>query len=164
MKRVEIYTDGGARGNPGPGGFGAVVIFGQYCKELKGAFDHTTNNRMELMAAIASLGILKEPCAITLYSDSKYLVDAMTKGWLVGWKKRGWLKSDKKPVLNRDLWEQLEQEAGGHTIAWKWVKGHAGNTFNERCDSLVNDAIDAGKFIEDSGYLAQETQDPELFG
>ena len=164
MKRVEIYTDGGARGNPGPGGFGAVVIFGQHCKELKGAFDHTTNNRMELMAAIASLGILKEPCAITLYSDSKYLVDAMTKGWLVGWKKRGWIKSDKKPVLNRDLWEQLDKEAGGHTIAWKWVKGHAGNPFNERCDALVHEAIDAGIFIEDSGYLAQQAQDPELFG
>jgi ribonuclease HI len=119
---------------------------------------------MELMAAIASLGILKESCEITLYSDSKYLVDAMTKGWLGGWKKRGWIKSDKKPVLNRDLWEQLDQETGGHTIVWKWVKGHSGNTFNERCDALVHEAIDAGKFIEDSGYLAQQAQDPELFG
>jgi ribonuclease HI len=88
----------------------------------------------------------------------------MTKGWLVGWKKRGWLKSDKKPVLNRDLWEQLDQKTGGHTIAWKWVKGHAGNAHNERCDDLVHEAIDAGKLIEDSGYLDQQAHDPESFG
>lgn len=164
MKKVKIYTDGGARGNPGPGGFGAVVIFGQHRKELKGAFDHTTNNRMELMAAIAALGILKEPCAITLYSDSKYLVDAMNKDWLIVWKKRGWIKSDKKPVLNRDLWKQLDQVVGEHIMTWEWVKGHAGNALNERCDALVHEAIDAGDLIEDSGYLAQQDQDPELFG
>ena len=108
MKKVVIYTDGGARGNPGPGGYGAVVTFGRHRKELKGAFDHTTNNRMELMAAIAALEMLKEPCDVNLHSDSKYLVDAMTKGWLEGWKKRGWLKSDRKPVLNQDLWRHLE--------------------------------------------------------
>ena len=163
MKKVEIYTDGGARGNPGPGGFGAVVTFSRHRKELNGAFDHTTNNRMELMAAIVALGILKEPCAITLHSDSKYLVDAMTKGWLTGWKKRGWIKSDKKPVLNRDLWKQLDQATGGHTISWKWVKGHAGNELNERCDALVHEAIDAGDWVEDSGYLAQQSRDPGLF-
>ena len=164
MKKVEIYTDGGARGNPGPGGFGAVVIFGRHRKELRGAYDHTTNNRMELMAAIAGLGILKEPCAITLHSDSKYLVDTMTKGWLAGWKKRGWIKSDKKPVLNRDLWKLLDQASGGHTITWKWVKGHAGNELNERCDALVHEAIDGGDLEEDTGYLAQQAGDPGLFG
>lgn len=164
MKKVEVYTDGGARGNPGPGGFGAVVIFGCHRKELKGAFEHTTNNRMELMAAIVVLGVFKEPCAITLHSDSKYLVDAMIKGWLAGWKKRGWIKSDKKPVLNRDLWKQLDQAMCDHIITWKWVKGHAGNEFNERCDALVHEAIDAGNLIEDSGYLAQQAQDPGLFG
>jgi ribonuclease HI len=163
MKKVEIYTDGGARGNPGPGGFGAIVIFGRHRKELKGAFDHTTNNRMELMAAIAALGILKESCAITLHSDSKYLVDAMTKGWLTGWKKRGWVKSDKKSVLNRDLWQQLDQATGDHKIIWKWVKGHAGNELNERCDALVHEAIDAGDLIEDSGYLDQQTRERGLF-
>ena len=164
MKKVEIYTDGGARGNPGPGGFGAVVIFGKHRRELKGAYDHTTNNRMELMAAIGALGILKEPCAITLHSDSKYLVDAMTKGWLVGWKKRGWIKSDKKPVLNRDLWKLLDQASRDHTITWKWVKGHAGNELNERCDALVHEAIDTGELEEDTGYLAQQAGDPGLFG
>lgn len=164
MKKVKIYTDGGARGNPGPGGFGAVVLFGRHRKEMKGAFAHTTNNRMELMAAIASLGILKEPCEVALFSDSKYLVDAMTKGWLQGWKKRGWIKSDKKPVLNRDLWQQLDAVTIGHRMTWQWVKGHAGNELNERCDELVHEAIDAGELIEDTGYLAQQAGDSDLFG
>ena len=162
MKQVEIYTDGGARGNPGPGGFGAVVLFGRHRKELKGAYDHTTNNRMELMAAISALSVLKEACEVTLYSDSKYLVDAMTKGWLKGWKKRGWLKSDKKPVLNRDLWQRLDAASSDHGVTWKWVKGHAGNELNERCDALVHEAIDEGKLVEDSGYLAQQAGDSEL--
>jgi len=163
MKKVVIYTDGGARGNPGPGGYGAVVTFGRHRKELKGAFDHTTNNRMELMAAIAALEMLKEPCDVNLHSDSKYLVDAMTKGWLEGWKKRGWRKSDRKPVLNQDLWRRLEAATSGHEITWNWVKGHAGNELNERCDELVHEAIDAGKLIVDQGYLDQQAGEPGLF-
>ncbi|MCX8240009.1 MAG: ribonuclease HI [Akkermansiaceae bacterium] len=163
MKEVVIYTDGGARGNPGPGGYGAVVTFGRHRKELKGAFDHTTNNRMELMAAIAALEMLKEPCDVNLHSDSKYLVDAMTKGWLEGWKKRGWRKSDRKPVLNQDLWRRLEAATSGHEITWNWVKGHAGNELNERCDELVHEAIDAGKLIVDQGYLDQQAGEPGLF-
>lgn len=152
MKKVIIHTDGGARGNPGPGGFGAILSFGPHRKELKGAFDHTTNNRMELMAAISALELLNEECEVTLHSDSRYLVDAMTKGWLTGWKKKGWIKSDKKPVLNRDLWERLDRALDGHDITWKWVKGHAGNPLNERCDELVHEAIDAGDLEEDLGY------------
>lgn len=152
MKKVIIHTDGGARGNPGPGGFGAILSFGPHRKELKGAFDHTTNNRMELMAAITALELLNEECEVTLHSDSRYLVDAMTKGWLTGWKKKGWIKSDKKPVLNRDLWERLDRALDGHDITWRWVKGHAGNPLNERCDELVHEAIDAGDLEEDLGY------------
>lgn len=152
MKKVVVYTDGGARGNPGPGGFGAVVTFGRHRKELKGAFDHTTNNRMEIMAAISALEVLKEPCAVVVHSDSKYLVDAMTKRWLEGWKKRGWRKADKKPVLNQDLWERLDAARAPHEVTWKWVKGHAGNALNERCDELVHEAIDAGHLEPDRGY------------
>ena len=155
MKKVIIHTDGGARGNPGPGGFGAILSFGPHRKELKGAFDHTTNTRMELMAAITALELLNEECEVTLHSDSRYLVDAMTKGWLTGWKKKGWIKSDKKPVLNRDLWERLDRALDGHDITWKWVKGHAGNPLNERCDELVHEAIDAGDLEEDLGYLIE---------
>jgi len=156
MKEVVIYTDGGARGNPGPGGYGAVVTFGKFRKELKGAFAHTTNNRMELMAVISALELLKERCAVTVHSDSKYVVDAMLKGWLVGWKKRGWKKSDKKPVLNQDLWRRLDAVASRHEPCWKWVKGHAGNALNERCDELVHEAIDEGKLLIDQGYLDQQ--------
>jgi ribonuclease HI len=163
MKEVTVYTDGGARGNPGPGGFGAVLTFGKFRREVKGAFDHTTNNRMELMAAISALELLNEPCEVTLHSDSKYLIDAMTKGWLTGWKKRGWRKSDKKPVLNRDLWERLDTAAGHHHLTWKWVKGHAGNALNERCDELVHEAIDAGGLEVDKGYLAQQEGREGLF-
>lgn len=152
MKKITVYTDGGARGNPGPGGFGAIMLFGQHRKEVKGAFKHTTNNRMELMAVISALESLREGCEVTLHSDSKYVIDALTKGWLQGWKKRGWVKSDKKPVLNKDLWQRLDRAASPHAVTWKWVKGHAGNPLNERCDELVHEAIDAGNLKEDRGY------------
>ncbi len=155
MKQVTVYTDGGARGNPGPGGYGAILTFGKHRKELKGAFAHTTNNRMELMAAISALEVFSEPCAVTLHSDSKYVIDALTKNWLAGWKKRGWVKSDKKPVLNKDLWQRLDAAAARHEMKWKWVKGHAGNPLNERCDELVHEAIDAGNLQIDHGYLEQ---------
>jgi len=153
MKSVIIYTDGGARGNPGPGGFGAILVFGQFKKELNGAFEHTTNNRMELMAAISALELLSEPCEATLHSDSKYVVDALNKNWLTGWKKRAWKKSDKNPVLNKDLWQRLDAAQAKHKMVWKWVKGHAGNELNERCDELVHEAIDAGNLVTDQGYL-----------
>jgi len=162
MKEVVIYTDGGARGNPGPGGYGAIVTFGKFRKELKGAFDHTTNNRMELMAVISALEVLKESCAVTIHSDSKYVVDAMLKGWLQGWKKRGWKKSDKKAVLNQDLWRRLDAVASEHEAAWKWVKGHAGNPLNERCDELVHEAIDEGNLVVDQGYLDQQAGEEGL--
>ena len=163
MKEVVVYTDGGARGNPGPGGYGVVVTFGKYRKEMKGAFDHTTNNRMELMAAISALELLREPCKVLLHSDSKYVIDSMTKGWLQEWKKRGWKKSDKKPVLNRDLWERLDRAAEGQQMTWKWVKGHAGNELNERCDELVHEAIDEGNLLVDQGYLDQQKGEAGLF-
>lgn len=162
MKQVTIYTDGGARGNPGPGGYGAILLFGDHRKELKAAYEHTTNNRMELLAAISALELLSEACDVTLHSDSKYLIDAMTKGWLRGWKSRGWIKSDRKPVLNRDLWQRLDKTTTTHSLSWKWVKGHAGNPLNERCDELVHEAIDAGSLLPDQGYLDAQT-DQETF-
>jgi len=163
MKQVTIYTDGGARGNPGPGGYGAILTFGKHSKELNGAYEHTTNNRMELMAVISALELLSEPCEATLHSDSKYVIDALTKNWLNGWKKRGWVKSDKKPVLNKDLWQRLDSAARQHSMTWKWVKGHAGNPLNERCDELVHEAIDSRNLLPDEGYLAsQTTNDQDL--
>ena len=164
MKQITIYTDGGARGNPGPGGFGAVMLFGKHRKEVNGAFKLTTNNRMEQMAAIASLELLSEPCKVSLHSDSKYLVDAINKNWLKGWKQRGWIKYDKNPVLNKDLWKRLDAARVGQEITWKWVKGHAGNELNERCDELVHEAIDAGNLQIDQGYEdSQADKDSSLF-
>ena len=164
MKEVTIYTDGACRGNPGPGGWGVWLQSGEHSKELFGGAGNTTNNRMELTAAIKGLEILTESCKVTLYSDSRYLVDAMTKNWLVGWKKRGWVKSDRKPVLNKDLWLRLDELQGRHDITWKWVKGHAGNELNERCDELVHEAIDSGNLQVDEGYLASgQTGETDLF-
>lgn len=137
MKHVDIYTDGACKGNPGPGGWGAVIVYGAAEKELSGGEKRTTNNRMELTAAVSALSALKEPCEVTLYSDSKYLVDAMTRGWAVSWRSRGWIKSDKKPALNPDLWQKLLELAEMHSIKFVWVKGHAGHRYNERCDSLA---------------------------
>lgn len=152
MQEVTIYTDGGAKGNPGPGGFGVVLLSGRHRKELSGGFAHTTNNRMELMAAIAAFETLNKPCRVHFFSDSKYLVDAIRKNWLTGWKKRGWRKADKKPVLNTDLWQRLDAAIKPHEIEWNWVKGHAGNKENERCDELVGLAVEAGNLVEDVGY------------
>ena len=152
MHEVIIYTDGGAKGNPGPGGFAAVLLSGKHRKELNGGFAHTTNNRMELMAAIAAFETLTKPCQVRFFSDSKYLVDAIRKKWLEGWKKRAWKKADKKPVLNTDLWQRLDKAIKPHEIEWHWVKGHAGNQENERCDELVGMAIEKGNLVEDLGY------------
>lgn len=137
MKTVEIYTDGACSGNPGPGGWGAILRFGGHEKELSGGERSTTNNRMELTAVIRALEALKQPCIIELYSDSKYVIDALDKGWALGWRKRGWIKSDKKPALNPDLWEQLLSLAQSHELHCHWVKGHAENEFNNRCDRMA---------------------------
>lgn len=137
MKQIEIFTDGACSGNPGPGGWGAVLRYKQHEKELSGGEAETTNNRMELMALIAALEQLKEPCEITLCSDSKYVIDGLEKGWAKGWRARGWKKSDKSPALNPDLWGRLLDLCEGHVIHYKWIKGHAGHPENERCDRLA---------------------------
>ena len=137
MKTVEIYTDGACSGNPGPGGWGAVLRYGAHEKELSGGAAETTNNRMELMAVIEALRRLKEPCVVELYSDSKYVIDALSLGWVYGWKKKGWIKSDKKPALNVDLWETLLTLIAPHEMRYHWVKGHAENECNNRCDALA---------------------------
>ena len=137
MKQVEIFTDGACSGNPGPGGWGAVLRYGSAEKELSGGAADTTNNRMELSAVIAALSALKEPCKVTLTSDSKYVIDAVTKGWAKKWQANGWVKSDKKPALNADLWEKLLALLEKHDVRFVWVKGHAGHLENERCDRLA---------------------------
>lgn len=154
MKQIEIYTDGSSRGNPGPGGYGTVVKFGPHQRELAQGFVETTNNRMEILAAVAGLEALKEPCSVTVFSDSRYLVDAQTKGWVEGWKKRNWIKKDKKGVKNVDLWKRLEIAAEGHQIEWRWVKGHSGHEMNELCDLLATEAADGlrGGLIPDPGF------------
>ena len=137
MKKVTIYTDGACSGNPGPGGWGAILEWQGHEKELSGGEAQTTNNRMELTAVLTALRLLKEPCTVELYSDSKYVVDAIDKGWLYGWQKKGWIKADKKPVLNVDLWQQLLPELARHDVHLHWVKGHAENEKNNRCDQLA---------------------------
>jgi len=137
MKQVKIYTDGACSGNPGPGGWGAILMYQDFRKELSGGEPHTTNNRMELMGAISALEALKEPCQVALYSDSKYVIDGLAKGWAKGWRAKGWIKSDKKPALNPDLWGRLLDLYDYHTVALHWVKGHADNPYNNRCDELA---------------------------
>ena len=137
MKTVTIYTDGACSGNPGPGGWGAILEFNGIEKELSGGEANTTNNRMELTGVIRSLQALKEPCVVELYSDSKYVIDALEKGWAVSWRSKGWIKSDKKPALNPDLWETLLDLCQIHQVNTHWVKGHASNPKNNRCDELA---------------------------
>lgn len=139
---VEIFTDGACSGNPGPGGYGAILRAGGHTKELSGGAAQTTNNRMELMGVIAALSALKYPCDVVLTTDSKYVVDSVTKGWAKGWRERGWVKSDKKPALNSDLWEQLLDLLDVHRVKFVWVKGHAGHPENERCDRLAAEQRD----------------------
>ena len=152
LPQITVYTDGSSRGNPGPGGFGTLLISGNRRKEISGGFAKTTNNRMELLAAIAGLEVIKTRAAVTLYSDSKYVVDAVNKNWLKGWKKRGWIKSDKQPVKNIDLWKRIDAAAAKHEVTWKWVKGHAGNPNNERCDELATTAADGSNLPRDPGF------------
>ena len=137
MKTVTLYTDGACSGNPGPGGWGASLEYLGHEKELSGGEPNTTNNRMELTAVIKGLQALKEPCIVELYSDSKYVIDALEKGWAWGWKKRGWVKSDKKPALNPDLWEELLALTQKHQMHYHWVNGHAENPKNNRCDEMA---------------------------
>lgn len=137
MKTVTLYTDGACSGNPGPGGWGVILEYKGHEKELSGGEENTTNNRMELTAVIRGLECLKESCIVELFSDSKYVIDGLQKGWAEGWQKRGWIKSDKKPALNPDLWEQLLALTARHQMRYHWVKGHAENPKNERCDQLA---------------------------
>jgi ribonuclease HI len=141
LTEVEIYTDGACRGNPGPGGWGVLMRAGRAQRELHGGEPHTTNNRMELRAAIEGLAALKRPCRVALYTDSEYLRKGITE-WLAGWKRNGWKTSARKPVKNQDLWERLDGEVARHEIRWHWVKGHSGHPENERADALANRGID----------------------
>ena len=143
MKHVDIYTDGACHGNPGKGGWGAVLVFRGIEKELSGGEVMTTNNRMELTAAIEALSALREPCEVTLTSDSKYMVDAITLGWAKSWRAKGWKKADKSPALNPDLWEQLLALLERHEVTFVWVKGHDGHPYNERCDKLATAYADS---------------------
>ena len=143
MKKVELYTDGACRGNPGRGGWGAILVYGSKEKELSGGEPMTTNNRMELMAAIAGLEALRVPCEVTLTSDSKYLVDAINKGWLESWKKNGWRKADKSAVLNVELWKKIDMLLAVHDVSFVWVHGHTGHPYNERCDALATAFADS---------------------
>ena len=137
MKTVTLYTDGACSGNPGPGGWGAILEYQGHEMELSGGEDTTTNNRMELTAVIEGLKALKEPCVVELYSDSKYVIDGLSKGWAASWRKNGWKKADKKPALNPDLWEILLNLTEKHNLRYHWVKGHAENPKNNRCDELA---------------------------
>lgn len=141
VTEVQIYTDGACSGNPGPGGWAAILVVGEREKELSGAEKHTTNQRMEIKAAVEGLKALTRPCDVVLYSDSAYLVNCMTQKWYVKWKRSGWLNSSREPVKNQDLWEALLQAMEGHTLRFDKVKGHSGHSYNERCDELAREAI-----------------------
>lgn len=152
LKSVTIYTDGACLGNPGPGGYGVVLKYRNQRKELSAGYRKTTNNRMELLAAIVGLRALKERCRVTLYSDSKYVVDAMSQGWVKKWKGDGWMRNKKEAALNPDLWEQLMQLCEEHEVSFEWVKGHAGDTENERCDQLAQQAAKGSFHLTDEVY------------
>lgn len=147
MKKVEIFTDGACKGNPGPGGWGALLRLGAHEKELSGGEPNTTNNRMEMTAAIRALGALIEPCEVDLYTDSRYLIDGITK-WVAGWQRRGWFNASKKPVRNAELWHELIDLTAKHKVRWHWVKGHDGHAENERVDKL---ACDAARRVSSAG-------------
>ncbi|MEO1856742.1 MAG: ribonuclease HI [Rubritalea sp.] len=152
---VTIYTDGSSRGNPGPGGYGAILISGDRKKELCGGYLRTTNNRMELMGAIVALEALKKPCEVELISDSKYVIDAMRKGWIHGWKKKSWSRGPNKPLKNAELWQRLDKAQAQHKMTWSWVKGHAGNPMNERCDELAYGSTEGKDLPEDVGFVSE---------
>jgi ribonuclease HI len=149
MKKIIVYTDGACSGNPGPGGYGVIMRYDSHEKELSGGFRNTTNNRMELMGAIAALETLTEPCEAVITTDSQYLVNAVEKGWVYAWKQNGWRKKDKKMALNIDLWERLLVSLAKHTVTFQWIRGHAGHAENERCDALAVAASLAPNLPED---------------
>lgn len=153
MKRVEIFTDGACKGNPGPGGWGVLLRRGQNEKELCGGEADTTNNRMEMTAVVRGLTALIEPCQVTIYTDSRYVIDGMTK-WIEGWQKRGWINASKKPVRNADLWHDLIEAAATHEISWEWVRGHSGHPENERVDRIASDAAERARFSGDEDVEA----------
>ena len=156
MKEIEIFCDGSSLGNPGPGGYGVILRYGSYEKELSRGYKITTNNRMELLGALAAHSALKEPCKVTLYSDSNYVIQGMT-AWRFSWRKNDWDNARKKNLKNLDLWQQLDKEAQKHDITWQWVKGHNGHPENERCDILAKNAAKSQDLIEDKGYCTNET-------
>ncbi len=147
-----MYTDGACLGNPGPGGYGAVLLYGGHRKELSAGFRLTTNNRMEILAAISALGALKSRCRVTLVTDSQLLINSMTKGWIEAWSRNGWRKRNKEPVLNSDLWSQLMELCRKHRVVFRWTQGHAGNAENERCDELARRAARGQGLPPDTGY------------
>ena len=145
MTHIDIYTDGSCRKNPGPGGWGAVLVYGEHEKTMSGGEAETTNNRMELTAVIRALEALKKPCEVTLTTDSRYVCDGITKGWAKGWRAKGWVKSDRSPALNPDLWGRLLDLCDEHKVTFVWVKGHAGHPYNERCDEMAQ--LESGKYL-----------------
>jgi ribonuclease HI len=156
MKIVDLYTDGACRGNPGPGGYGVVLIYGKHRKELSAGFRWTTNNRMELTALINALLTLKEPCRVEISSDSRYLLDAFRKEWIRKWKKNGWRTASRQPVLNRDLWQELDRLLMMHEPRYRWVKGHSLTPENNRCDQLAVAAANSQNLLIDEAYEAQK--------
>ena len=155
MKHITMYTDGACTGNPGPGGYGTVLLYNNTRKELSGGYRKTTNNRMEIMAALAGLRSLKETCRVILYSDSRYVVDAMSKGWAERWRAKGWKRSAKAHALNPDLWAEMLELSDRHQIEYRWIKGHAGDPENERCDELAVTAAHETNLGRDDAYEAR---------
>ncbi|MGM0524740.1 MAG: ribonuclease HI [Pseudomonadota bacterium] len=151
-KVVHLYTDGSCLGNPGPGGYGVVLKYNGHEKELSGGFRSTTNNRMEMLACIKGLQALKRDCAVVITTDSQYVKNGIEQ-WITGWKRNGWKTSAKKPVKNKDLWQQLDSEIQRHKVRWDWVKGHSGHAENERCDELARQAANGSSLPEDKGYI-----------
>lgn len=151
MKSVKIYTDGSCLGNPGPGGYGALMLYNDHKKELSQGYKLTTNNRMELLAVIKALEALKQKCQVSITTDSNYVKDGITK-WIINWKKNGWKTAAKQPVKNVDLWKLLDEQVARHDIKWFWVKGHSGHPENERVDDLARDAAESGDFLVDAGF------------
>ena len=154
MKNIEIYTDGACSGNPGIGGYGAVLIYGEKRKEISAGYKLTTNNRMEMLAVISALKNLKFPCNVNLYSDSKYIVDAINKGWVTKWEKNNWMRTKTEMASNVDLWKQIVNLINIHKVNFIWVKGHANNIENERCDFLARQAINSETLLDDKNYKA----------
>jgi ribonuclease HI len=160
LKTVVIHTDGACSGNPGPGGYGSVLVSGKHRRELRGGFRMTTNNRMEIIAVIKALETLKYPCNVKIYSDSKYLVSAITKGWALRWKKNGWMKNDEEPAKNPDLWERLLKLCRVHAAEFIWIKGHASNKENNRCDELAVSMSQKADLPPDEGYENPQNVSP----